>query len=401
MIAMLKNTQQFDSAQNLLLTAKNMKAEIAACSHEIESERRLPLSLVNKLKAAGFFRMTMPQEWGGLEVDPITQLQVIEILSEYNASVGWCVMIGSDTGYFSSFIDQAVAKKMFSNVDMITGSALTTIGRAEKTEQGYRVSGRLPFSSGCHHSDWFVLGCLVFDEGIQCFLPNGTPETRQCFVPASAVTILDTWDSIGLRGSGSNDLQITDYVVPKEQSFSFQTLTCHRPSPLYVFPMSILFNFSSVPLGIAQAAINYFTQGAARPTRMTVINGELTPPKNLRDESFVQDTVGRAAAKLHASRAYLYTTISDIWETLTARQEITPQQFSDFLMVHTHVYEECMEAVRLIYKISGGSAVYKRNELDRYLRDIVTVNQHVVNSFRAYGSGGRLLLGLPPEQILL
>ncbi len=398
---MLKSTEEFTSAEMLLTAARNMKDDIVAYGNEIEQTKTLPLKLVEQLKQAGFFRMTMPLSWGGLEVDPITQLQVIEILSEYNASVGWCVMIGSDTGYFSSFIDQAVAAKMFTDVDMITGSALTTTGHAEKTEKGFYVSGRMPFSSGCHHSDWFVVGCLVFKEGEQCFLPNGVPETRQCFVPAKAVSILDTWDSTGLRGSGSNDIEVKNYFVPTEQSFTFQDLKNYRSSPLYAFPMSILLNFSSVPIGIAQAALGNFSRNADRPTRMTLIGGQMATTKNLRDEGFVQDVVGRAAAKINASRAYLYTTISDIWKTLQAQQEMTPQQFVDFQLVHTQVFEECVEAVRLIFKASGGSAVYRRNELDRCMRDIITINQHVVNSLRSYSSSGRMILGLPPEQILL
>ncbi len=401
MTAAIKINQCTGDGEALINAAYALQEEINTYRDEIETGRRIPAALVNKLKKAGFFRMTMPAEWGGMELDPMTQLHAIEVLAQADASVAWCVMIGSDTGYFSAFIDQEVARKMFPDVDMVTGSTLTTTGRAEKVEGGFQVSGRMPFSSGCQHSDWFVAGCLVYENGRQCFLENGMPVTRQCFIPREAVKILDTWDPIGLRGSGSHDLEIESHFVPREQSFSFQDFRPYRMSPLYVFPMSILLNFSSVPLGIAQAAINEFAKHSHRPGRMTFVGEKMLPPKELCDEFFVQDAVGRAAAKVGAARAWLYSTIEGVWQALTGGDEPTPEQIADFYLVHTHVFESCKEAVELIYKVSGGGAVYKRNKIEQSLRDIQTINQHVINSLRSYSVGGRLYLGLPPEQILL
>ena len=390
-----------NTAESILQAAINLKPLIRGSRDEMDRERRLPSHLVDALKKAGVFRMTMPLTWGGAELDPVTQLRIIEVLAEADASVAWCVMVGCDSGFFSGFIDQQVARKMYTDIDTITGSALTTTGRAVKVEGGYRVTGRMPFSSGCRHSEWFVLGCQVYDgEQVNC-LPNGIPETRQCFLPADAVTILDTWQTTGLQGTGSNDLTVSDHFVPEEQSFSFQNLTFYRDSPLYRFPMNILLNFSSVPLGVAQTAIDSLIECGERPARITVVGDALGSARTLREQPFVQDAVGRAQSQLAAARAYLYTSIGALWSSLQAGEEITPQQFADFQLVHTHVFETCSDVVKLIYKVRGGSAVYQGNELDRCMRDILAMNQHVVNSLRSYAAGGRVLLGLPPEQILL
>ena len=114
---------------------------IHTCREEIERERRLPLHLVDALKKAGVFRMTMPRAWGGAELDPVSQLRIIEALSAADASVGWCVMIGCDSGYFSGFLDQQIARETYPDIDAVTGSALTLTGRAvrsypEITRQG-------------------------------------------------------------------------------------------------------------------------------------------------------------------------------------------------------------------------------------------------------------------------
>lgn len=384
-----------DACHKLIPTIRNQR-------DRIEQERQLPADLVQALKNAGVFRMTMPRAWGGAELDPMSQLQIIETLAYADASVGWCAMIGCDGGYFSSFIDQQVAREIYSDIDTVTAAALTATGHAIKTEGGYRVQGRFPFSSGCRHSDWFVLGCQVYDGDTPQFFDDGkTPITLQCFVPAAAVSIQDTWFSTGLRGSGSHDLEVTDCFVPAARTFSYQNLKFYRSGALYCFPLNIIFKFSSVPLGVAQAALDTLIAAGTKPSRKTTVDGKITSLKTLRDEAFVQDAVGRAAAMIGSARSYLYTTIKEVWTALESQQEMSPQLFADFQMINTHVYESCASAVELIYKTRGGSAVYSHGELDRHLRDILTMNQHVMNSLRSYTSGGCALLGIQAEQILL
>lgn len=390
-----------NDAASILEAAIALQPRIRASREQIDKERRLPSQLVEALKEAGVFRMTMPLAWGGAELDPLSQLRIIEALSVADASVGWCVMIGSDSGYFSGFIDQQVARAMYPDVDTITGAALTATGRAVKEKGGYRVSGRFPFSSGCHHAAWFVLGCKVYDGDQQLLLANGTPQTLQCFVPADAINILDTWDSTGLRGSGSNDLVVKECFVSAERTFSYQDIKPYREGALYRFPLNMLLNFSSVPLGVAQCALDALIAAGERPSRITTIGGQVTPLRTLRDEAFVQDAAGRSAAMIGSARAYLYNTIGELWAALQAGRELSPVLFAEFQMLNTHIYQTCAETVQLLYKVRGGSSVYTGGDLDRCLRDSVTMNQHVMNSLRSYAMGGRLLLGLPPEQILL
>jgi alkylation response protein AidB-like acyl-CoA dehydrogenase len=121
--------------------------------------------LVEELKRAGVFRMAMPRSWGGSELDLASQLQVIEQLSAADASVGWCVMINSDGGYFSALLDQDVAREMYRDLDAPTASSFgKPAGKAVRTDGGYRVSGRWRFSSGCQHSKWIVAECVVYDS---------------------------------------------------------------------------------------------------------------------------------------------------------------------------------------------------------------------------------------------
>jgi alkylation response protein AidB-like acyl-CoA dehydrogenase len=333
-------------------------------------------------------------------LDPITQLRVIEALSVADASVGWCAMIGSEGGYLSGFLDQQVAREMYSDIDAVTAVALTPIGKAVKTKEGYRVTGRWPFGSGCQHSTWLVGGCLVYEGDRQLTDSSGVPLTRQCFFPTKEAQILDTWYTTGLRGSGSCDFVISDFSVPEERTFSFQEVKFYREGPLYRFFFNVLFNFCGPALGPARTAIDALIEAGTRQRRMTTIGGKLQAGE-VRDDGFVQDSVARAEATLAAARAYLFTTISEFWETLVARREMPPRLLAHLLMVSSQVYSMSTQAVEYVYKARGGSAVYAGNVLDRCMRDAVTMNQHTVNSLHWYARSGRILMGLPPEMLLL
>jgi alkylation response protein AidB-like acyl-CoA dehydrogenase len=110
--------------------------------------------------------MAMPHTWGGLQLDPLAQFEVLEALTMADASTGWCAYIGACSGgFFTAFLDQSVAREMYRDVDTITGGAIRPAGQATAVPGGYRVSGRWPFGSGCHHCTWVTSGCIVYDGG--------------------------------------------------------------------------------------------------------------------------------------------------------------------------------------------------------------------------------------------
>ena len=149
----------------VLHAAMALGEQIRAASDEIEAGRRVPPSIAAAMKEAGVFGMVMPRAWGGPELDPLMQIRVIEALAMADGSVGWCAMIGCDSGYVSAFLDQDVARAMYPDLMVATGAAATTTGQALRVPSGYRVSGRFPFVSGCHHAEWAWLGCTVIEDG--------------------------------------------------------------------------------------------------------------------------------------------------------------------------------------------------------------------------------------------
>jgi len=308
----------------ILHAAIGLAEQIRAASDEIERGRRLPPGIAAAMKDAGVFGMAMPRVWGGPELDPSTQFRVIEALAMAEGSVGWCAMIGCDGGYVTAFLDQDVARTMYPDPMVATGAAATTTGRALRVPGGYRVSGRFPFVSGCHHCEWVWLGCIVVENDVPCVDGNGVPETRQCLLRLSQCEILDTWHTTGLRGTGSNDVVVNDEFVEEERSFSFQDPELiKRSGPLYAFPFMFMAKGSAPALGIARHAIDVVIESAAgKPARRYTVGERIEAPKVLRDDVYVQEAVGRAETLLAAARAYFFDVMGDLWATLLDGQHL-------------------------------------------------------------------------------
>ena len=344
------------------------------------------------------FGMPMPRAWGGPELDPLTQFRVIEALAMVDGSVGWCAMIGCDGGYITAFLDQEIARTMYPDPLVATGAAATTTGKAIRVPGGYRVSGRFPFVSGCQHCEWVWLGCTVEENGVPSVDGNGVPETRQCLLRLSQCEILDTWHTTGLRGTGSNDVVVHDEFVEEGHSFSFQDpKAIRRPGPLYAFPFMFVAKGAAPALGIARHAIDVVIESAAaKPARRYTVGERIEAPKLLRDDVYVQEAVGRAETLLAAARAYYFDSMGDLWATLVDGRQPSDRQLALFTSAYPHIVGVCVDVVQLVYKAAGGGAVYQKGPLDRCLRDVLTMNQHVVGTLRTYEMAGRLLLGLEP-----
>jgi alkylation response protein AidB-like acyl-CoA dehydrogenase len=242
------------------------------------------------------------------------------------------------------------------------------------------------------------LGCTVVVDGAERVDGNGVPETRQCLLRLSQCEILDTWYTTGLCGTGSNDLVVRDAFVPEEHTFSFQDpQLVKRPGPLYAFPFMFIAKGPSTALGIARHAVDALSESATgKPARRYTVGERVEAPKVLRDDVYVQDAIGRAETLLNSARAHTFDVVGDLWASVLDGRQPSERQLALFTTLSPHTFGVCLDVVQLIYKAAGGSAVYQKGPLDRCLRDILTVNQHVVATARTYEMAGRLLLGLEP-----
>jgi len=389
-----------ESATRILDAARELSLKIRAAANEIEQGRRLPLPLVREMQRAGIFRMAMPRAWGGPELDFLTQMRVIEELSIADGSVGWCSMIGVDGGYMTSYIDQAVAREMYRDLDAVTAITFAPPGKAVKTRDGYVASGRWPFGSGCQHATWLIGHFLIFDGDSPRLMPSGLPETRFGFLPAEQCEILDTWHTNGLRGSGSHDWTVKDRFIPEERTFNLAAPNIYRQGPLYALPNLLIYKVSAVALGIARGAIEEFIAMASNKP-LTFKSPTAGTAAMLRDEAYVQCTVAQAEALVSSARGFVFEAFGDMWNTMAAGDPPSLKQRARGRLAMAHTSAVCLQAVELLYKANGGSSVYVGNPFDRRLRDMQTANQHTVVSLKTWEVAGRVLLGLEHNYGLL
>lgn len=377
-----------NEATQAVAAAQALEPHVRAAVNTMETERRLPPSLVHAMKEMGIFRMAVARAYGGLEFAPATQVRVIEELSRIDGSVGWCAMIGGAAGYLGGFLAPAVARRLFGHIDGIAAGQVAPMGRADVVEGGYRVNGRWRFASGCQHSTVLMGGCMIHDRGEARRLADGQPGIRLMLMPVSACTIIDTWQTTGMRGTGSNDFTAHDVFVPTEESVSFfDPPQC--PGPLYSLPHLFLAGHAGVPLGIARSAIDTVLELSTQKVM-------LPAQRLLREEGQVQETVAWAEASLGAARSYAYEVIDDLWQTLCRGEKPSPRQRSLFRVMMVYVHRIGKDVVEAMYDTAATSAVFQPNPLDRCMRDILTACQHRVVHSKIYRPAGRLLLGLDP-----
>ena len=367
---------EFLTAEQILANARRLAPEIAARAAEAAELRRLPRDLVDKLKAAGCFRVMFPKSWGGPEMSLPMQVQLAEILAHADTAVAWCVKIGSDSGLFAVRLEEGAAHELYPDIDFVTAGQAPPNGRATKVEGGYRVSGRWGFGSGCTHADVILGGCVVENGQTQSSGESvfGTPEVIHVLAPADRWQIEDTWFATGLAGSGSHHYSTQDLFVPESHVLRLETPS-ERDEPLYRLPItaSVSIPMAGVPLGLARRAIDELCGLAGK--KIVAIP---PPPALLKDLPRVRLAVARAESLLGAARAYVYEGVNRIWAEIEERGAASTNTRRDVGLARIHAHRMACEVARLMYDTAGPAAVYASSPLDRLLRDAFTINQHLL-----------------------
>ena len=218
-------------------------------------------------------------------------------------------------------------------------------------------------------------------------------------MPAQQCEIIDTWTSIGLRGSGSHDWAVKNGFIPEERTFNLAAPIIYRKGPLHTLPNLLLYKVAAVPLGIARGAIDDFIAMAS--TKALTFKSPVANKPMLRDEPYAQNALAQAEAMVSAARAFVLETLDDIWSTLLTGEIPSVKQRARGRLATVHAATACTQAVELLVKANGGASVYTGNAFERRLRDIQTTNQHTVVSLKTWEAGGRVLLGLEHNHGLL
>jgi indole-3-acetate monooxygenase len=355
-----------------------------------EQERHVPRPLFEALRDASIFRMSAPKAVGGAEADEETVLQAIEELSRQDGSVGWNVMIASNTAIIASYLPVAALREVYRcGPNTVLAGALLPKGTAIPGPGGFRLTGRWTFASGCHQADWMLGSSTVMAQETPQLRPDGRQDIRTFFVPIGACEFLDTWHTAGLRGTGSHDWQVTDVFVPEVQSFPVLFDGPSAPGVLSVRDFAAYAGprVAAVALGIGRDAIDTFMALARTKTPAMATSPLVT-------QHTTHERVGRAEALLRAARAFLYETVRELPYSPTYAEALSDDLRASIRLASAHAAQNAAEAVDLMFNAAGTTASYTSSRLERCFRDVHVATQHAVVAPSNIEMVGQYRLGL-------
>jgi alkylation response protein AidB-like acyl-CoA dehydrogenase len=391
MQTLVANSADLAGDPSVIARAAALSAAVAAASDEIESSRRLPPALLDRLHEAELFRLLLPRSSNGIETDPVTFFHVIETIACADASTAWCLSQAGGCAMSAAYLDLPVAHAIFGN----DPRAVLAWGpgprvKAIECDGGYKVTGVWAFASGGRHATWLGAHCPIFKaDGAPRLEASGVQEERTMLVRAADVEWTDIWNTVGLRGTASDQFALNDFFVQSDHSITREfDRECRESGPLYRMGNGTCYQvgFAGVACGIARGALDCFVDVARnkvpRGTRST-----------LRDNAVVQSNLAQAEVNLRAARGFVLQSMADIWKELCAGASITVAQRITVRMAATHAIHKAREAVDFAYNASGATAIFDNHPLERRFRDIHTVTQQLQGQLRHFETVGAWMMG--------
>ncbi len=358
---------------------------------EGERLRTMPADLVGQVRDARLFELALPRSLGGLELDPLTIVAIIEQLSYADGSAGWTTMIGNSTS-FLAWLDPAVAAEFVGGGVPTMGSVFGPMGRAVRRDDGaFDVEGRWGFSSGSPHTEWFMDGVFVMDGRAPQLLNTGKPDWRFALFSAVDTEVVDTWHALGLRGTGSHDVQIVrPSRVPEEHTVLPFDMPARHDGPLYRFPFWALLGvlMGGVAPGIAQRALDELVALAPqkrRPTNLAV---------TVADDAHLQIELARTETRVRSAKAMFIDSIGSAWDTACNGDVPSNVQLGSVQMAMLESVRSGTAAVDLALRAGGAGCVYDHEPIQRCFRDMHTLGQHIAFSDTGLTNYARTRFGL-------
>ena len=384
------------AGHDVVARARALGPAIAAASDAIEATRRIPEPLLTQLHAAKLFRLLLPRFAGGEQVGPGTYFEAVEEVARHDASIAWNVFVGNSSALIAPFLDREVAQRIFADPRALVAWGPPNTSRASAVAGGYRVSGRWDFASCCRQANWMGAHCQVVEiDGTLRLNRFGRPTVRTLLFHADRATLVDTWNTIGLRGTASDSYELADLFVPEAFSCTREDPTLRRePGPLYAFTMQGLYatGVAGVALGIARAMLTSFLElaGSKSPRGLA----------RLADSASVQGDVARAEARIGSARAYLLETLASIY---ARADDIEPIGIGDRALVRlacANAIHGAIEVADFTYKAAGVDAIFPGSPFERRFRDMHTLSQQIQSRGAHFEAVGQILLGARPETFL-
>ena len=356
-------------------------------SVEIDRLRQLPQDLAEALAADGFYRTLVPPDLGGMGLAPTAVAQISETLAMGNASAAWCTFIGSTSQIMFAALKPEQLVEVLENPDVITAGVFASSGRATPASDpdgtdGYVVSGRWAWASGCHNSAWISGGVQIDgqDSG-----DSGLPALGRAFFRPDEIVIHDDWHTSGLRGSGSSTFECHDVWLPAPRIANGADIlrSPYAAEPLYRFPLFglLALPIGAIALGMARACVDEVIEVA----KAKVPQGSR---RTLGQRPALHSAVAVADTEIRAARTLLYATIDVAWDRAQHRLASVETR-RDLRTATVHAMQTSMRVIEAMNAAVGGAAIFESSPLQRHLRDIQTASAHFMVAMPVMELAGR------------
>lgn len=365
---------------------------------EAEKLGKLPDEIAKMLRAAGPIRLLQSKGYGGYEVHPREFAETVMATAALDPASGWiCGVVGVHP-WQVAFADPKVAAEMWSqDQDVWMASPYAPTGVAKPVDGGYIFNGRWQFSSGTDHCDWIILGALLGDGEGKPLMP---PKMLHMILPRQDYEIVeDSWNVVGLRGTGSKDIIVRDAFVPSYRVMDGDEVidgTAQRNAgmtgTLYRMPWSTMFplGISSAVIGIAEGAL-----AAHLDYQRERVGAQGTAVK---DDPYVLFAIGEAAADINAARQEILANVDKIWDIVDSGKEVSFEDRAAGRRTQVRAAWRAVMAVDQIFSRSGGNAMRLDKPLQRYWRDAHTGLAHAIHvPSTVFHASALSSLGIEPQ----
>jgi 3-hydroxy-9,10-secoandrosta-1,3,5(10)-triene-9,17-dione monooxygenase len=347
---------------------------------EAEKLGQLPDTTVKSMKSIGSIRLLQPEGHGGLEVHPREWAETVMATAALDPAAGWVNGVVGVHPYQFAYADPRVAEEVWGDdVDTWIASPYAPQGIAKPVDGGYVFNGRWQFSSGTDACDWIILGAMVGGADGKPVMP---PQILHMILPRKDYEIVaDSWDVVGLRGTGSKDVIVEDAFVPAYRTMDgtkvmdgTAQLEAGMTKTLYKMPWSTMF-----PLGISSATIG-ICEGALAAHLDYQRERVSAAGTAIKDDPYVLYSIGEAAAEIDASRQALLANVDKVYDAVDARHDVSFEERAAVRRSQVRAVWRAVAAVDQIFARSGGNALRMDKPLQRYWRDAHAGMAHAIHT---------------------
>jgi 3-hydroxy-9,10-secoandrosta-1,3,5(10)-triene-9,17-dione monooxygenase len=388
------------SPDTLVSRARAMQSALKSRSEAATKERALPAETIREMQEAGFFRVLQPKRWGGYEMDPQVFFDIQMALAEGCMSTAWVYgVVGVHPFQLALFDDRAQQDVWSKDERTLLSSSYQPVGKVERVEGGFQLSGRWGFSSGCDHCDWVLLGSMIPPAEA-----GGPPDMRTFLLPRKDYTIVHDWNVFGLQGTGSHGIVVDKAFVPEYRTHrASDGFAVTNPgqavntAPLYRVPWAQVFvrAVSSAAIGALQGALDSYKSIVAKRVSTNTGQASKTDPAALNAAARTQSAILEMKSVLHRN-------FGEIMAAVRAGREIPLLDRVRYRYESSLIGRRCAELCDELMPLLGGRAIYLDSPVVRYWLDINAARAHVANDPRLIGASlGAMYVGEPVQEFFV